>query len=293
MFKGKKVALITSGGGGRGIAHAGVIRACEKMGIEFDILIGVSAGAIGAVLYSINKDSDKIVDNFRPFWKRKYKFPTFGWGRMLTMKGFFKRNITSGLFDLEAAQEFLKKSLPVDNFNDLPIPTYIAATSLERHDGVMFGPGINDHVPISKALMASCCIPILFRPVEIDGEHYVDGEIKRPLSIETAIELGAEIVIVSDIYSPHVDGIGNSNMFNIGSQIANMLLGDKSLRGIKICKAKYPDREIILISPPVGNISALNTYAWEKLERTGYNTAIKVLREYESNHGPKTDGKAK
>lgn len=280
MFKNHKVAFVASGGSGRGIAHAGVMRACHKVGIKFDILIGASAGAIGAILYNQHAgDTDKMVDNFRPTWKRKYNFPQFNWGKLITLHNFFNKRIKSGLFDLSKAEEFLRANLITDDFNQLPIPTYISATNLEDHVGEFFGPGINDHVPISKALVASCCVPVLFRPVKIGSHYYVDGEIKRPLALEMAIEKGADIVIMSDVYTPYVKGIGTSGMFNILGQIMNMLLEDKSMRGVKICQEHFPDKKVILISPPVGDIGAFDTSKYEQLERAGYNAAMRVLSE--------------
>lgn len=278
MFEGKKVAFVATGGGGRSIAHAGVLKACERMKIKFDLMIGASSGAIGVVWYSLYQNADKIVDHFRPFWKRKYD-KSFGWSQMMSFKNFFKSNIKSGIFDLSNGERYFRENLPVNDFNKLPIPVYVSVTNLSKHEGKLIGPGKDDHIPISKAIVASCCIPMLFRPVEIDGDFYVDGEIKRPLSVNEAMDLGAEVVIVSDIYTPNIKDIGNSGMFNIADQITSMVLGDKSHRGIAICKSRYPDRQIILISPPVGDISALNTYAYEKLMNTGYNTAIRVLRE--------------
>lgn len=284
MFKNKKVALVATGGGSRAIAHLGVIRACEKMGIKFDIMIGTSAGAVGVVLYSLYQDTDYVIDNFRPFWKRKHKFPAFGWKHMMAFKNFFNRRVKSGVFDLEHAERFFANNLPVNDFNKLPIPAYVSVTNLDRHEGILIGPGKNDHVPISKALVASCCIPILFRPVEIDGEYYVDGEIKRPLSVNEAMDIGAEVVIVSDIYTPYIKNIAKTGMWNIGSQIINMLLGDKSHRGIKICQSRYPDRQIVLVSPPVGDISALNSLAYDALFMRGYNSAIKKFKEMENGY---------
>lgn len=284
MFENKKVAFVATGGGGRAIAHAGVISACEKMGIKFDLMMGASAGAIGVVLYSLYQNTDRIVDNFRPFWKRKFDFPAFGWKRMMTFKKFFSKNIKSGIFDLGYAEKFLAGNLPVNDFNKLPIPTYVSVTNLDKHEGMLIGPGKNDHISISKAITASCCVPVLFRPVKIDGEYYVDGEIKRPLSVNESMDIGAEVVIISDIYSPYVKDIGQSSMWNIGSQITNMLLGDKSQRGIKICQSRYPERDIILISPPVGDISALNTLAYDTLVMRGYNSAIKQLKEFQNGY---------
>lgn len=279
MFEGKKVAFVASGGGGRAIAHAGVLRACEKMGIKFDLLIGASAGALGVVWYSLYKDTDKILDNFRPFWKRKYNFPAFGWGTMMSFRSMLSSKVKSGFFDLAHAEKFLAETLPVNNFSELPIPAYVSVTNLTKHEGMLVGPGRSEHIPISKALVASCCVPMVFRPVEIDDDYYVDGEIKRPLSVNEAMDMGAEVVIVSDIYTPYTKNIHKTSMLNISSQITNMLLGDKSARGIDICQSRYPDRKIVLVSPPVGDISALNTYAYEKLEMRGYNAAMKELRD--------------
>lgn len=278
MFNGKKVAFVASGGGGRAIAHIGVIRACHRLGIKFDILVGASAGAVAAVMYNQhNGNTDMMLDHFRPFWKRKYKFPQFNWGTMISFKRFFSRRIKSGIFDLYNAEKFLRKTLYTNKFSELSIPTYVSATNLDTKNGDFFGPDINSDIPISRALIASCCVPVIFRPVKINNVYYIDGEVKRPLAIEMAIEKGADIVIVSDIYTPHIAGIGTSNMFNIFTQIINMLIEDKSMRGVKICQEHFPDKKIILVSPAVGDISSLSTRYYKKLELAGYNSAIKVL----------------
>jgi NTE family protein len=200
---------------------------------------------------------------------------------MLSLKNFVNKNIKSGIFNLTSAEKFLAKNLPINNFDELKIPTYVSATNLEKNEGVLIGPGSN--ITISKALMASCCLPLLFRPVKINDNLYIDGEIKRPLSVNEAMDLGAEIVIVSDVYSPYIDGTSKTNMWKIGSQVINMLLGDKSYRGIKICEARYPDREIILVSPMVGDISIFNSFAFNTLFDRGFNEAIKKLGENNGN----------
>ncbi|KKL14780.1 hypothetical protein LCGC14_2512220, partial [marine sediment metagenome] len=182
MFEGKKVAFIATGGGGKAITHAGVLKACNEMNINIDFIIGASAGAIAGVLYSQYKSLDMLIDNFRPPNERKYTFKQFSWRTMFNFKNFFKSSIVNGLFDLGHAEEFFRNTLPTDDFSKLDLPVYIATTNLEKNDGELFGLGMNEDVPISKALVASCCMPGLFRPVKIGDYYYVDGEIKRPLS---------------------------------------------------------------------------------------------------------------
>ena len=280
MFKGKKIAFIASGGGGRGVAHGGVLKACEDMNIKFDLLIGASAGAICVAYYAQNRNAERVLDMFRPAGERQYD-KVFGWRKMLSFKNFFSTKIKTGLIDMIGAEEFFRESLDIDDFNKLDIPIYISATNLSTGCGELFGPGTNADVPISKAIVASSCVPIIFRPVKIKDSYYIDGEIKRPTAVNTAFELGADIAIVSDIYHPYTKNIENSNMFNIAGQMASMLLEDKSMRGIKIAKNKFPNKEVILISPKVGDISALHTFSYKRLENLGYNAAIRKLRNYE------------
>lgn len=279
MFEGKKVAFIASGGGGRGVAHGGVLRACEEMGIKFDMLLGASAGALVVAFYSQYQDADKIADLFRKRKNKKYNMH-FGWPTMIGLKKFISPRIKSGLIDLASAEEYFEKHLDINDFRKLPIPTYISVTNISTGVGEMIGPGLKDHVPVSKAIVASSCFPIIFRPVKIDGNYYIDGEIKRPTAVNTAFELGADVVVVSDTYSPHTSNIEKSSMWNIAGQMASMLLEDKSMRGIKIANARFPDKEIILISPKIGHMSIFSTQPWEKLEQYGYDAAIEKLAKY-------------
>lgn len=277
MFEGKKVAFIASGGAGRGVAHTGVLKACKELDIKFDMLIGASAGAICAAFYAQHKDPDRLLDMFKPASQRIYR-ESFGWDKMISFKNFFSTKIKTGLFDTTAAEQYFKESLFINSFDELDIPLYISATNINTGKGEIFGPGTN--VSISKAIVASSCVPIIFRPVRIGEHYYIDGEIKRPTAVNNAFELGADVAIVSDIYRPYTKNIENTNMFNIFGQMANMVLEDKSMRGIKIARSKFPNKEIILISPNVGNISPLNTSSYKKLNTLGYNAAMKELIKY-------------
>ena len=279
MFEGKKVALLATGGGGKGIAHIGVMSACEQLGIKFDFMIGASAGAIAVVFYSQYRDIDKVIDHFRPRFKRKYSFEQFGWGKMLSTRNLLSRSIKSGLFDLSAAEEYFRRILTVNDFDKLEFPVYISATNLNTNTGILLGPGLEPKTTISQALVASCCIPVLFRPVRIGPHYYVDGEIKRPMSIQSAFEFGADVVIVSDMYAPNVNGLGTSSMLNIAGQIANMMLQDKSYRGIEFVKVSNPDKQVFLVSPETGDASVFSTSSsYEKLIDAGYNAALQTLQ---------------
>lgn len=285
MFGDKTVAFVATGGGGRSLAHTGVIQACRDLGINFDLMIGASSGAIAAMMYSQYQDVDMILDLFRPKKKKKYGMYSFNWGVMMSSKNLISREIVNGIFDLEYAETFFRNNLPVDDFKKLNIPTYITATNLDTREGELFGPGLHDDVPISKALVASCCIPLLFRPVEINGGHYVDGEIRSPAStIEAVVALGADIIIVSDVYGGTLVNVAKSGMFSIASEVITMVLEDKSLRGVRTYRNKYPNKTIITIEPELSQSSAFSTKHYENSYKAGYEAAINTLGEKLNGH---------
>jgi NTE family protein len=150
-----KVGLALSGGGAKGFAHAGVIKALEERGIRPDVMAGTSAGAIVGALYADGCTPEEIIELFN-----KASF-----GQFAT----FSRS-TSGLFRIDNFKKALKNRLKARNFEDLKIPTYINATDMIHGRNVFFNSG-----PLLDVIIASCSVPIIFHPVEIDGIPYSDG----------------------------------------------------------------------------------------------------------------------
>lgn len=147
--------LALGGGGARGFAHAGAIEALLEVGLKPQILAGVSAGSVVAVMHAAGIPPRKMLQLFE-----KLKFSNLTTLRM--PKG--------GLFSLEKFQDFLHRTIPYDRLEQLPAPTVVCATDLEKGRKVAFSKG-----SIPEVVAASCCIPIAFKPIEIDGVRYVDG----------------------------------------------------------------------------------------------------------------------
>ncbi len=164
MNNSKTIGLALSGGGARGIAHLGVIKALEELGIKINFLSGTSAGAIIAGLYAYGH---KVEDILRILLELK------------TVKFLQPAMSTKGLLKIEVMYKLLKKHLPENSFESLKIPTYIAATNLRLGETKYFNEG-----DLVLAICASSCIPVLFKPVEIDKELFIDGGILNNLPIE-------------------------------------------------------------------------------------------------------------
>ena len=173
------VALALGGGGARGFAHVGVIKALEDAGIEADIVTGASSGAIIAALYAsgrrggelwdiaLNLERDDIVD---------FVLVGEGW-----VKG-------------EALQNFVNRLVDDQPIEKLPKRFALVATEAENYRMTVFNRG-NTGV----AVRASASVPRLFVPPVINGEKYLDGGLTSPVPVKLARAMGADLVIAVDV----------------------------------------------------------------------------------------------
>jgi NTE family protein len=150
-----------------------------------------------------------------------------------------------------------------DDFLDIPKELHLIATDVETLRRVDFSKTTSPNVPISQAVAASTCIPILFRPVEIDGNHYVDGGVKGQAAIDVAINRGARlIVIVNGLVPLDTEAIASRagvdqarrsiyelGMRAIGNQVIRGMLHDSLIDHLKALRDKHPEVDFILIEP--------------------------------------------
>lgn len=150
-----KVGLALSGGGAKGFAHAGAIKALNDFGIYPDVIAGTSAGSIVGVLYADGNTPEDILDFFD---KTSFsQFATFARSR-------------SGLFKIEQFRKALRRRLTALTFEELRIPLFVNATDMINGRNVFFNTG-----PLLDVIIASCSVPIVFEPVRMDGIYYSDG----------------------------------------------------------------------------------------------------------------------
>src|ERR1700754_1937451 len=150
-----KIGLALSGGGARGIAHIGVIKALEELNIKPDVISGTSAGSIVGVLYASGMRPNEIFDVVSHLSIFKSVKIAWAW---------------SGLLKMEGLQALLTKHIPDNTFESLKIPLTVAATEIRLGEIRYFSSG-----ELGPAVIASCSIPGIFDPVHFDGHLYVDG----------------------------------------------------------------------------------------------------------------------
>ena len=281
-----RVAFIGSGGAIKGVAHLGVLKAMEELGLEADVFVGASSGAIAGACFAQGITADEMVDWLRPWWRREdpggamkgryfIGLPT---ADQLRSPGW----LTSGLFSIDRFERFLAGRLPTNDFSKLKKPLLVTATDVDGRGRVVFGPGYIEDVPISQAVAASSCVPLIFRPYRIGDRYYIDGEIIRTLSIDLAVEAGADVVVISNVYRPHVTR-PNERSLAFGSaaamlrQTANIILSEKEKRGIDLIHRLHPHVTILNVSADLGQYSFLDRGNARQLLTRGYREALRVL----------------
>ena len=285
-----KVALVLSGGGAKGYAHLGVLRVLEKENIKIDYIAGTSIGALVGTLYSIGYSVDeieKVLDNLNieSFLESGSDLTGLDLDKKETLKKYsfyinfdneLNYSLPKGLRETEelylVVKNLLKKYENIKNFDSFPIPLRVVATNLNTGETKSFSEG-----DIAKVLTASMAIPTIFEPVEVNGALYVDGLVSRNLPVEEAYDMGADLVIASDVGTPVV----KKDNYNILSVLNQMI----AIQSSYITKASK-EKATILISPDIKNISATDTTKRKDLIELGEvatQSQIAKLREFPKN----------
>lgn len=254
FLKKYNIGYALSGGGAKGFAHLGAIKALEERKLKPDIIAGTSAGALAGVFYADGYTPDEIVDLFEN----------------TRFKQFIEFTIPkSGLFRATGLINFLKKNLRAKTFEQLQIPFAAIATDWEKGTYVAFSEGDN----LAEAVVASCCVPLIFSPIEIDGRYYVDGGLLKNLPASVIREhcnvlFGVNVAMIM----PPED---KNNLKYFAERTFTMMATSNTLADKKLCN--------VLIET-----KGLNEYWMFDLDHTkeivqkGYESAVKKLNERSS-----------
>jgi len=232
-----KVGLALSGGGARGGAHIGVLKALEEMHVPIDYIAGTSMGAIVGAMYSAGYTPDEILRIMTETdWTQAFSDQPDR--RSMTMRkkeldadfliphriGFNHGEIQLPLGVIEGQQLdfiFQRVFLPVreiSDFDRLPVPFRAIATDLVTGGEVVMSEG-----NLTEAVRASMSIPGLFAPVIIDDRMLVDGGMANNLPVSVVRAMGADIVIAVDISSPLLNRDEIESVLTVTEQLTNFL----------------------------------------------------------------------
>jgi NTE family protein len=182
-----QTAFVLGGGGVLGANEVGMLRALSEAGIRPDLVVGTSVGAINGAF--VAADPAGAAARLGELWRSDALRQAFSenlWARAV-------RLVRSGthLHSPEPLRRMLAETLPAADFAGLQLPFHCVAASIEHASARWFSSG-----PLVPAVLASCAVPGLLPPVEIDGEHFFDGGLVHSIPVGRALRLGARTVYV-------------------------------------------------------------------------------------------------
>jgi NTE family protein len=186
-----RVAFVLGGGGQMGAYEVGMLHALLERDVRPDLIVGTSVGALNGAAVAAEPSLD-TVERLRSVWTGLAKDRVFG-GSLLAGAANLIRSRTH-LHSNEPLRELIGRMTSATTFEELQVPFQCVAACIERAAEHWFHEG-----PLVEAVLASAALPGVLPPVEIGGEHFIDGGIVNSIPIGRAVELGAQ-----EIYVLHV-----------------------------------------------------------------------------------------
>jgi NTE family protein len=176
----KRLGLALSGGGARGMAHVGVLQVLDEAGLSIACIAGTSAGSLAGAAYAAGYHGPRLAELALGIRWRDIARPS---------------RSRAGMFSFDPLESYLDRLLGECTFADLEIPFAAVAGELESGRAAILRQG-----RLAPAVRASCSVPGLVSPTEIDGRRLVDGAIANNLPISVARDLGADVVVAVNLH---------------------------------------------------------------------------------------------
>ncbi|MEZ5990129.1 MAG: patatin-like phospholipase family protein [Planctomycetota bacterium] len=262
------VQLLLGGGGMKGMVHVGVLKALHRLGIPVDEIVGTSIGAVIGARTPGGMDVEAlhrlVLDLSRKdFFKLKVlKF---------LVKGYRHESACSG----KRFHDFLAAHLPARSFDELRVPFFCNALSLDSGSTRFFGlPGSRD-IDLADAVYASATLPGVFEPLLYEGDHYIDGGIADSLPLRFARSRRPDLIIAVDLsirdYREREDFRQSLPWILYRAfEISQEAINEHNLHS-----NGGPD--LIHIKPPVGHLGLFHFEDLEELIELGERKALEVL----------------
>ncbi len=245
-----KINLVLSGGGVRGFAHLGVIKALQEAEIAIHAISGTSSGAVTGAFIAAGYSPDETLKIMKEY-------------RLLRL---LKGSFSAGLFSMSKFEDIYISCFPHNSFKELNMELNISSTNICSGKTEFFKDG-----ELIPALLASSSIPVLFKPIDINGQLYVDGGILNNLPVEPLLEKNLPIVGIHVNPVEEIETI--SSAFKIMERSLNLAVYANIKERIKHCA--------FLFEPPA--LSAYSVYAYSKANeifKIGYQYANEKMPQF-------------
>ncbi len=246
-----RTGLVLSGGGVRGIAHIGVIKALEEQGIDITHIAGTSAGAIVGALYAAGIKWNDILTFFKSI--QLFSITNYASGK-------------PGFVDPEKFYDRFLDYLPNDDFKDLGKSLHITATNVLDGSLKVFHEG-----PLIRPILASSAFPGIFAPVKIDEAYYVDGGLLNNFPSDLIKEKCHRMigVFTNPFEKIEVDQLRHS--YTVLERAFKIMMAKESF-------PKFNDCDLVICPKGLSNYNTFVMKDMDTIFNLGYTETIKNLR---------------
>ena len=252
LSKRPKIGLTLSGGGAKGLAHIGILKAIDSAGLKIDYITGTSMGSIIGALYAIGYSADTIekltrnidwdlilsnqlslrsiiMEEKKEYYKYDIELPWVNsWFRLPT-------GVLEGQELWLKFAELFYPAYKIKNFNKLAIPFQCIATDISTGEAVVIDSG-----EVISAVRSSMAIPSIFTAMEYNGRKLVDGGIVRNFPVKDAREMGADITIGSNVSSGLLSSEKVTNAIQVLLQVAFFREAEDTRMEVPLCDIYIP-----------------------------------------------------
>ena len=285
-----KVALVLSGGGARGFAHVGVLKALEAARVPVDMVVGTSMGAIIGGLYASGMSPEALERELiaiewgglfesrapRQSLSQKNKEDDLQMSPVLSLgfrDGEFR--LPSGAVSTRSLEWLLRRytlhTRHLPDFDALPTPYRAVATDMETGEAVVLADG-----DLAGALRASMSVPGVFSPLEMNGRILGDGGLVDNLPVSVARAMGADVVIAVNIGTPLAARNTLGNVVGISTQMINILTEQNVQRSVATLT-----RHDLLLAPPLGSFTSASFSSARDIAQLGNDYAKTISASLE------------
>ncbi|TBT28169.1 serine protease [Vibrio parahaemolyticus] len=282
-----KVAVVLAGGGAKGAAHIGVLKALEEMHIPVDIITGTSMGAYVGGLYATGMSADEIESFiYSVDWNSGYRDRVDRSQRRVRDKEYEDRyqittdlglrfgevraptGVVQGQNMLRVLRETTGNLGRFESFDELAIPYRSVATDILELDEVVIGNGY-----LVDAMMASMSVPGALPPYKLNGHMLVDGGVVNNMPVDVARAMGADVVIAVDISTDYKTEDDFTGLFTVADQLSNYLVRRSTQQQVETLQ-----EQDVYIRPNVGQMETVEFDKMPWAFQSGYD----ITREMES-----------
>ncbi|ELA9339734.1 patatin-like phospholipase family protein [Vibrio parahaemolyticus] len=282
-----KIAVVLAGGGAKGAAHIGVLKALEEMHIPVDIITGTSMGAYVGGLYATGMSADEIESFiYSVDWNSGYRDRVDRSQRRVRDKEYEDRyqittdlglrfgevraptGVVQGQNMLRVLRETTGNLGRFESFDELAIPYRSVATDILELDEVVIGNGY-----LVDAMMASMSVPGALPPYKLNGHMLVDGGVVNNMPVDVARAMGADVVIAVDISTDYKTEDDFTGLFTVADQLSNYLVRRSTQQQVETLQ-----EHDVYIRPNVGQMETVEFDKMPWAFQSGYD----ITKEMES-----------